>query len=469
MASVRFTIEVELGQGGFGQVYLAYDHRLQRQVAVKVEATQRKEAPEADPTGVSRGQVLANSRLVHEWRMYKRLESVAMLPRVYSVGQSSFPSKAHPNKLEEYRWLTMDVLGANLEQLFDACQRRFGVRTVTNVGLFLLDALESMHRCGVLHNDLKPDNVLVRDEPDGRSRLFLVDLGLASHFMQQPPAPHDANETAGAATHIPWSQQNATLNGTARYASVNAHMGMVTSRRDDLESMLLTLAYLQRGALPWQGIQADTRADKHCEIGRIKRRTTPEQLFRSCHRNWARMLRYVRQLRFDEAPDYGRLREWLCEAARDQGVAVSADEFDPLAAHAMQWSRPHVPSVSLCLDHLVVPAPEALPTAPLASPTNVAHAAQRPPAIALPPRHTAAAPAPLPPAKPTPSAQAPATRHQALAPGAAPAAVVVSPVCRKHRTRTPAVTHRRWPRRRIMSTMPAHSTESLRFRTSRHA
>jgi len=77
--------------------------------------------------------------------------------------------------------------------------------------------------------------------------------------------------------HIPY-KNGKSLTGTARYASVNTHMGVEQSRRDDLEGICYVLLYFLRGSLPWQGMGNRVKADKYKQIMESKMTTSTETL-----------------------------------------------------------------------------------------------------------------------------------------------------------------------------------------------
>lgn len=127
--------------------------------------------------------------------------------------------------------------------------------------------------------------------------IYAIDFGLAKRFRD--PRTGD---------HIPY-KDGKSLTGTARYASVNTHLGIEQSRRDDLESLGFVLMYFNKGSLPWQGLRAKTKKEKYDAIKDKKLSTTIDVLCKGYPEEFATYLDLCHKLKFDEKPDYGRLRK----------------------------------------------------------------------------------------------------------------------------------------------------------------
>lgn len=129
------------------------------------------------------------------------------------------------------------------------------------------------------------------------NKLFLIDFGLAKKYRD-----------IRSRIHIAY-REDKNLTGTARYASINAHLGIEQSRRDDLESLGYVMMYFNRGSLPWQGLKATTKKQKYERISEKKMSTPIEVLCKGFPAEFAMYLNYCRTLRFDESPDYMYLRQ----------------------------------------------------------------------------------------------------------------------------------------------------------------
>jgi serine/threonine protein kinase len=151
----------------------------------------------------------------------------------------------------------------------------------------MLSRIEYCHSKNFIHRDIKPDNFLMGLGKKA-NQVNIIDFGLAKRYRD--PKTHQ---------HIPY-RENKNLTGTPRYASINTHLGIEQSRRDDLEALGYILVYFCRGSLPWQGIRALNKKQKYDKISEKKMSTPFEILCKGFPQE--------RGLRFDDKPDYGYLR-----------------------------------------------------------------------------------------------------------------------------------------------------------------
>jgi serine/threonine protein kinase len=255
----------KIGAGSFGEVWEGKDTRDGSIVAVKLEILEK-----GNP-----------SQLNIERKAYSTMGKNPFVPTIHYFGS-----------VDRYqRALVMEKLGPSLEQVVKKSGGKLSETDAAVLGLLGVEALQAVHNCGIVHRDIKPQNICL---VQGETKVKIIDFGLCKKYLEKD-----------GRTHIP-VKRGKRLTGTPRYASLRVLAGYEQSRRDDLEGFTLCLLYFVLGRLPWQGQTAATKSKKHAKIYNIKKNITFSELTAGLRaaRQWTQLLEYTRNLAFEEEPNY---------------------------------------------------------------------------------------------------------------------------------------------------------------------
>lgn len=199
-------------------------------------------------------------------------------------------------------YLVLELLSGSLDDAMEKCAdegRRMSRLAVASLGFQLVEAMEEMHRLKIYHKDIKPRNLMFRDE----TKLVLVDLGMASAKMN-------------------------TTGGTLPYMGVNQMRIGFQGARDDLQAVGYTLLEMARGTLPWrpagdfQSSETDEGHEVYRTIFGMKR--LAGTLIADVSGGWEELAEFfmnVEALGPAQVPDYARLKKPFRDFLRKNGVA----------------------------------------------------------------------------------------------------------------------------------------------------
>lgn len=279
----KFQLQMLIGSGGFGSVYMGIETATNTPVAVKMERTSAS--------------TRAASFLFHEARVMQEIQKIETKDKRPAIAMLKYFGQEGKHRL-----LIMQLMGPSLEDLMER-RRRFSLKTTLMLGIQMVSRVEFMHSCGFLHRDLKPDNFVLGLGADKR-RLYIIDFGLSTRYINSEG-------------QIRPEMSDKPFIGTARYASARTHLGFSQGRRDDLEQLVYVLVYLYRGRLPWSGLQVQHRAEKENKIGTLKRTLELTEICQGCPHFFVLLLNYVRKIRFDETPQYDMITGLLVKGLED--------------------------------------------------------------------------------------------------------------------------------------------------------
>jgi serine/threonine-protein kinase len=309
-----YRIVMQLGRGGMGEVYLARDVRLERDVAVKVLAEGL-----ADDPGYVR-------RFEQEARSASGLNHPNIVT-IYGVGEQ-----------EGIAYIAMELVhGRTLREMLAAGPLE--LPQAFDLALQLAEALAAAHAAGIIHRDLKPDNVMVT--PDGL--LKVLDFGIARRERSLPGAA----ETGTACEMQTGLTSDGAILGTAGYMSPEQAAGHPADRASDQFSFAAILYEMLTGRRAFEG---RTPAETLAAI--INEAPTPvEQLNAAVPSAIRRIL--ARGFNKDPRARYADTRElvWELRRARDdwdrtqrggltrrQAIGIGTAAVAALAGGAGAWT-----------------------------------------------------------------------------------------------------------------------------------
>ena len=282
----RFEIVEKIGGGSFGQIFKVKDKSTNEILAMKIE--KKREGKQM--------MVLREYQIMKDFKV-----------------ESGFAQTHSYWKNEEYHYLVMTHLGPNLETLKLSRGGSFSLKTVLMLGVQIISRIQSFHKKNYLHRDIKPENFVIgSDEND--PNIYLIDFGLSRSYLSE-----DGH-------HIPFKDKKGMV-GTARYVSINTHLGYEQARRDDLESIGYILIYFVKGSLPWQNLPAKNKEEKYEKILDIKRKTTIEELCKDLPKKFIDYFLHVRNLAFKASPNYDFLKEIFLDMMKEQSLQIN-NQYD---------------------------------------------------------------------------------------------------------------------------------------------
>ena len=268
-----------IGSGSFGKVLYGMSLDRLNEYAIKFEKSNIK-----------------NSVILEELKIYYDLKGGEGIPKIHWEGE-----------YKKYKVFIMDLLGPSLDKFFKI-NNKLNLETSLFLGEQMVRRLEYLHSKNYIHRDIKPNNFLLGryNRKFNDNNLYIIDFGLSKEYRDKKTNKHyDYNESS-------------KFVGTPRYASVNTHLGIRQSRRDDLESVAYILIYFLNGDLPWQGIKAKTKSEKKEKIKISKNKFDVSTQCENIPLELIEFLEYTKKLDFYEKPNYDYLVSLLIKIRNEK-------------------------------------------------------------------------------------------------------------------------------------------------------
>jgi serine/threonine protein kinase len=250
MIANKYKLIEKINEGSFGTIFKAENIRTKEIVAVKIE-----------------NKLEQIKSLKNEAKIYQYLGRLDGFPQLKTFGTTN-----------NINYLVMNLLGNSLVNVITHYEK-ISLDTVLVLGIQMIKRIRTLHEKCLLHRDIKPSNFVFGNE--NTNKLYLIDLGFSKRYDYH-------------GKHIE-KKNIKNIIGTLNFVSLNIHNYIEPSRRDDIESCIYIILTMLLGNLEWFN---ETNVHKIILLKQniVETNKVPEFI--------KNILRYVRTIEFDEAPNY---------------------------------------------------------------------------------------------------------------------------------------------------------------------
>ena len=193
-----------------------------------------------------------------------------------------------------YTILIEELLDKSLHKIFIENKKKCNLIDLCLIGIQLIDRLKWIHSKNLIYRDIKPENMLIgKKDPNV---IYIVDFGLCKKYRSSKTGKHILPKITRE------------LYGTLRYASPNSFKGKESSRRDDLIALGYMLIFLYKRTLPWDFDISNFDNNIFIKMRNLKENNGEGSLFKNLPKEMIEYIKYTRNLKFEENPNYSYLR-----------------------------------------------------------------------------------------------------------------------------------------------------------------
>ncbi|KAH8028198.1 hypothetical protein HPB51_014153 [Rhipicephalus microplus] len=283
-----------VGLGGFGEIYLASDE-VSKPVDASAAYVIKIEPHSNGPlfTEINFYLRVGKAEQIDQWVKQRKLDYLGM-PRFRGSG-------SHEHNGVKYRFMVMDRFGEDLQKILDRQGKTLPLKTAFSLGMRVIDVLEYVHSYEYIHADVKASNLLLGFGKGNENKVYLVDFGLACRYTQN--GKHKEYKEDLRKAH----------DGTIEFTSRDAHIG-AHSRRGDIEILGYNLLQWLCCRLPWED---NLKNPEYVSQQKSRLMEDIPLLISKCFPHGdipcgiTEFLQYVASMKFEDTPDYKRLKRIL--------------------------------------------------------------------------------------------------------------------------------------------------------------